>query len=98
HANAGCIVVSGVNVCAPGSVSITTGYTVIYARFNSGDTTDQYVIPGCQLDASWPSYYGDIYFGDDNCLYDGNGQNINGQCCNVGSGGTQEVPNPYYKG
>ncbi|KZV79129.1 hypothetical protein EXIGLDRAFT_632604, partial [Exidia glandulosa HHB12029] len=55
------------------------------ARFDGGDRTDQTVFPGRRLDATWPGFYGDINFGADNCLYDTKGQNIGGQCCEVGS-------------
>ncbi|KAE8140184.1 hypothetical protein BDV38DRAFT_280181 [Aspergillus pseudotamarii] len=52
----------------------------IYARFD-GSSNKEMVKPGCKLHANWESSYGDIYFGEDNCLYDSKGQNINGQCC-----------------
>ena len=42
--------------------------------FNNGDTTDPEVNAGCGLNATWPSYYGDIIFGPDNCLYDATGK------------------------
>jgi hypothetical protein len=46
----------------------------IYANFNGNDHTDTEVTPGCVLDAVWPYNYADIYFGQDNCLYDGSGK------------------------
>ncbi|KAG6825126.1 hypothetical protein H0H92_004618 [Tricholoma furcatifolium] len=98
HANDGCILVANTPICAPGSVSVDSGSATIYARFNGGDSADQYVTAGCRLDATWPSDYGDIYFGADNCLYDSHGQNIGGQCCDVRTGGSQLVLNPYYRG
>jgi len=67
----------------------------IHAKFNGGDTTDQNVVAGCQLDAVWPRNYGDIYFGEDNCLYDGSGKSISNQCCT--SSTTSSVANPYYQ-
>ena|SRR5436190_6017779 len=68
--------------------------TVIYAKFDGGDTTDKNVIPGCQLVATWPRNYGDIFFGADNCLYDAGGTSLN-QCCS--SSTITSVANPYYK-
>ena len=67
----------------------------IYARFNGQDTTDVNVIPGCELNATWPSNYGDIYFGQDNCLYDSSSKSIDGQCCTANT--TTSVANPYFK-
>ncbi|KAJ7272453.1 hypothetical protein C8J57DRAFT_1599750 [Mycena rebaudengoi] len=94
HVNHGCISVQDTSVCEPGSVEISTGSAEIFARFD-GENKNPDNVPGCKLEAAWPATYGDIYFGDDNCLYDSNNQVINGQCCNVGTGGTDEVTNPY---
>jgi hypothetical protein len=69
----------------------------IYAQFNGQDTTDENVIPGCELNASWPRDYRDIYFGreNSNCLYDSGNNRINGQCCTAKT--TTSVANPYFK-
>ncbi|KAJ5826170.1 hypothetical protein N7474_003308 [Penicillium riverlandense] len=66
----------------------------IYAKFNGDDKTDYKVVPGCKLDAVWPRNYGDIYFGNDNCLYDSTGAKIFDQCCDEST--TDSVSNPYY--
>jgi hypothetical protein len=53
------------------------------------------VIPGCELNATWPRNYDDIFFGQDNCLYDSNSKSIDGQCCTANT--TTSVANPYFK-
>jgi len=115
HVNRGCILVDNHAICNGASVSITTGSALIYARFD-GNSREDYVFPGCKLNARWPARYEHIFFGADNCLYDAGGKdfkihilerprkrpilctagnNINGQCCNIGTGGKQLVKNPY---
>jgi hypothetical protein len=37
------------------------------------DTTNEVVTAGCITIAFWPYYYGDVYFGEDDCFYDGKG-------------------------
>ena len=32
--------------------------------------------PGCTIDVSWPPGYDDIYYGEDNCLYDADGKSM----------------------
>ncbi|KAB8231197.1 uncharacterized protein BDW43DRAFT_313277 [Aspergillus alliaceus] len=66
----------------------------IYAMFK-GNQDGATAKPKCSLEADWPSSYGDVYFGADNCLYDSNGQNINSQCCKM-SNDLPEVANPYH--
>jgi hypothetical protein len=68
---------------------------MIYAEFNANNTEYQNIIPGCQLFAAWPHSYGDIYFGEDNCLYDSSGNSIDGQCCTAAT--TASVANPYFQ-
>ena len=63
---------------------------------NSPNTTDQTAIPACELLAAWPHSYADIYFGQDNCLYDSGGQSIYDQCCTAIIG-TTSVANPYFQ-
>ncbi|KAK7416701.1 hypothetical protein QQX98_005027 [Neonectria punicea] len=95
HVNNGCILVGGNPACAgsgKGSpVDINNGQATIHARF-SGNTNPFNENSGCILNAQWPQHYGDIYYGNDNCLYDSKGQNINGQCC---TSGQEFVRNPY---
>lgn len=46
---------------------------IIYAKFDPNNLDAGNVQPGCELAASWPSNYGDVYFHEDNCLYDSGG-------------------------
>ncbi|KAE8423032.1 hypothetical protein BDV36DRAFT_290842 [Aspergillus pseudocaelatus] len=92
HVNKGYITVDDAAVRSSIDVSPPVN---IYARFD-GSSNKEKAKPGCKLEgASWESSYGDIYFGEDNCLYDSKGQNINGQCCKP-EGNLPEVKNPYY--
>jgi hypothetical protein len=54
----------------PGSA---TSSATIYAMFDGSGNRAGKVKPGCKLDASWPSNYGDIYFRN-NCLVDSSGK------------------------
>jgi hypothetical protein len=67
----------------------------IYAKFDGSDSKDEYVKPGCELRAEFPSSYGDVYFGSDNCLYDSGSSKIFDQCCTAKA--TTTVRNPYYQ-
>ncbi|KAJ3481226.1 hypothetical protein NLG97_g7875 [Lecanicillium saksenae] len=95
HVNNGCINIAGQPVCREinNPIEIDTGSAEFQAKF-PGDTKPDVAVPGCLATFSWPSNYGDIYFGADNCLYDSNGQNINTQCCVSGDGKYQS--NPYH--
>jgi hypothetical protein len=55
----------------PGSA---TSSATIYADFDDNNNSNRSVVPGCELDASWPSRYGDIYFNADNCLHTATGK------------------------
>ena len=57
-------------VSTPGSA---TSSATIYADFDNNNL-NPYVVPGCELDASWPSSYGDVYFNTDNCLHTATGK------------------------
>jgi len=70
---------TGIDVASTGQPQNSA---TIYAMFDSSNTLAENVQPGCQLDASWPSNYGDVYFGADNCLYDSSGK-ISGKCMDV---------------
>ncbi|EUC39805.1 hypothetical protein COCMIDRAFT_10179 [Bipolaris oryzae ATCC 44560] len=75
HVNRGCILLNQSILCAgnDGARQIDGGSAHVEAKLDQSNH--------CQKDFSWPSSYGDIYYGADNCLYDSKGQNINGQCC-----------------
>ncbi|KAJ7232278.1 hypothetical protein C8J57DRAFT_976256, partial [Mycena rebaudengoi] len=66
----------------------------IAARFDGASSAER-VVPGCAFHARWPAGYADVYFGANNCLYHSGGQNIDGQCCEAGTGGALWVLNPY---
>lgn len=94
HVNRGCIDINLNPVCGGTITTIRGGEATFYARFDGSDVAPT-AIPGCILHATWPAYYGEIYFGADNCLYDDSGKAINDQCCDEGTGGDAPVPNPY---
>ncbi|KAJ7847940.1 hypothetical protein B0H14DRAFT_3453471 [Mycena olivaceomarginata] len=74
HVMSGCITVGALEVtlCAgtTNTTDISGNTTIIYAFFNTSDTDDEYSLPGCHLDAHWPSNVSDIYF-NGGCLTDG---------------------------
>lgn len=37
--------------------------------------------PGCQLNACRPRNYGQVFFGEDNCLHDASGNRVENECC-----------------
>ncbi|KAH8804368.1 hypothetical protein F5884DRAFT_406045 [Xylogone sp. PMI_703] len=96
HVNTGCIDINTTPVCQNQYLNIGSGSATFFARFNGDERTNQVANPGCQMYASWPTNYVDIYFGTDNCLYDAGGNQINGQCCQAGTGNGVQVLNPYY--
>ncbi|KAN0068212.1 hypothetical protein V8E54_013782 [Elaphomyces granulatus] len=100
HVNSGCISINGIPRCEPQIYNVAdqgrnNSIAMIYAEFNANNTEYQNIIPGCQLFAAWPHSYGDIYFGEDNCLYDSSGNSIDGQCCTAAT--TASVANPYFQ-
>ncbi|KAJ7272443.1 hypothetical protein C8J57DRAFT_972035, partial [Mycena rebaudengoi] len=68
----GCITVQGASVCQPKVVEVSSGSATIFARFD-GNNKNSVNFPGSKLEVAWPATYGDIIFGDDNCLYDSKG-------------------------
>lgn len=62
-------------ICAPNSRYIPKGQggvsgksrSEVYAKYDNAGK------PNCKKTFEWPSYYGDVYFGADNCLYDSKG-------------------------
>ena len=75
YVNSGCIVIGEYPACDSdwSEIHVDSGSVTIYAKF-SGDKVNKYENSGCVLNAVWPSYYGDIFFGADNCLYDTTGE------------------------
>jgi len=62
------------------------------------DTTSPMVAPQCTLNATWPRGYGDIIWGEDNCLYEAGRTIIDDQCAEAIVPGDVSVvvKNPYY--
>ncbi|KAL5332137.1 hypothetical protein BJX70DRAFT_385040 [Aspergillus crustosus] len=74
-----------------------TSSVLIYAQFDSNKKDTNKAKSGCKLDASWPSVYEDIYFGEDYSLYDADGNKINDQSCSEAPDDSEsDIPNPYY--
>ncbi|CAO3651287.1 unnamed protein product [Cunninghamella echinulata] len=103
--NNGCIYVEsdrggGKGICANQSIfsncqskfSADSSAT-FYACFD-GNNKNSKSNAKCVLHASWPSNYGDVYFGADNCLYDSNGNKIKNQCAKSTK---KSVYNPYQR-
>lgn len=67
--------------------------TMIYAGFDGSDPYSTNVTPGCELQAHWPSDYGDVYLDEENCLVDSGNNVIFNQCCTNKS--LASVSNPY---
>lgn len=72
-------------------------WAVVFACLPS-DSTHPTVVPGCQLNATWPRGFGDVIWGEDNCLYDAGGKDkINNQCAQpIDPSQIGDVNNPYY--
>ncbi|KAI5460953.1 hypothetical protein BGZ63DRAFT_425415 [Mariannaea sp. PMI_226] len=112
HVNSGCIMINGSPRCASDAGSISNVYqsfynvmsntddqygtTLILSGFDSNDKLDPNVKATCQLQARWPSNYGDVYFGADGCLYDSQSNKIFNQCCSTPDiNNSGDVVNPY---
>ncbi|KAI5457676.1 SGNH hydrolase-type esterase domain-containing protein [Mariannaea sp. PMI_226] len=100
HVRKGCVYVGDILQCeGSDALKVTNDQSTeettitIYAKFPD-NTVDYMVTPGCQLEAKFPINYGDIYFGEDNCLYDASNNQINGQCCQAPA--TKQFKNPYF--
>lgn len=73
-----------------------------YGRLDGSNTADTTVKPGCKLTATWSKSFQDIYYGEDNCLYDGDSQSLKGEdgnplCCEE-QDIDEEIANPYLVG
>lgn len=53
------------------SVQVNNGQAQIYAGF--ADNNEQQQLAGCGVEIYWPDYYGELFWGADNCPYDANG-------------------------
>ncbi|KAL4889573.1 hypothetical protein BDV59DRAFT_205096 [Aspergillus ambiguus] len=105
HVNKGCIILNDQKQCG-GSVNFADpeqdrkNSAMVYAAFDPSLKGSPTVTPGCMLSAVWNSTYKDVFFGEDNCLYDAGGNPImtmgDKECCtseNVPDG--LKVENPY---
>ena len=54
-------------------MAVSDGSARIHGRF-SGNTNAAEEYSGCFIDATWDASFGDIYYGDDNCIYDARGK------------------------
>jgi hypothetical protein len=51
----------------------------------------------CELQALWPAYYGDVFYGENGCLYDSDDNIIFNQCCSAPDiNHSGPTVNPYY--
>ncbi|KAF4467818.1 hypothetical protein FALBO_5308 [Fusarium albosuccineum] len=99
HVNKGCILINGSPRCASDAGSISGSYEssynvasspdepystiLILSGFDSSLDNHMHAKATCQLQARWPADYGDIYFGEDGCLYDSGSNKIFDQCCST---------------
>ncbi|KAL5333785.1 SGNH hydrolase-type esterase domain-containing protein [Aspergillus crustosus] len=106
HIGNGCIAVEGLDdfLCAGSDTTYRVGNqggdnksVTIIARF-PGDSSNMDVIPDCKITVSWPKDFGDVYWGEGDCLRDSEGSVIWGQCCSDNTKNTENYHNPYYKG
>ncbi|KAI5468100.1 hypothetical protein BGZ63DRAFT_372947 [Mariannaea sp. PMI_226] len=64
--------------------------------FDPNNKFDLTATATCQIQARWPSNYGDVYLKSDGCLYDSQNAKIFDQCCSPpDSNNSGPVTNPY---
>ncbi|KAH7165227.1 meiotically up-regulated gene family-domain-containing protein [Dactylonectria macrodidyma] len=99
HVNSGCITINGSPRCASDAGNIAGVYessynvasdpdqpystALILSGFDSSSDNRLHATATCQLQARWPANYGDVYFGQDGCLYDSGSNKIFDQCCST---------------
>ncbi|KAH7013886.1 hypothetical protein EDB80DRAFT_836102, partial [Ilyonectria destructans] len=99
HVNHGCILINNSPRCASDAGSISSVYessynvasnpdepystALILSGFDSSVDNHLHALATCQLQARWPANYGDVYFGEDGCLYDSQSNKIFDQCCST---------------
>ena len=54
------------------------GKAHIFAKIPSNG--GEYVLPGCEIDVTWPSDYGEVWWTEWDCLKDGQGMLLR-MCC-----------------
>ncbi|KAJ5375563.1 hypothetical protein N7517_007569 [Penicillium concentricum] len=75
----------------------------LYGQFDGENTSEPTVKATCKITFSWPKSWADIYYGEDNCMYNGNSEAIkdsdgNPVCCKEDQTLTDQVTNPYLLG
>ncbi|KAJ4983541.1 hypothetical protein SVAN01_10957 [Stagonosporopsis vannaccii] len=70
HVNRGCIYIDKAYVCAPDSRWIQKGQGGAAGSSRSEVEAKLDSPTHCFATFTWPAYYGDIFYGADNCLYD----------------------------
>lgn len=74
------MLVNGRALCnSKNSVTVNYGYAQIYSIF--ADNTEQQQLAGCGVEIYWPEYYGELFWGTDNCPYDASGMLRRLICC-----------------
>jgi hypothetical protein len=68
---------------------------LILSGYDPSDPYSPQLSPKYELQASWPTYYVDIYFEADGCLYDSENKTIFNQCSTPVNNYGPTV-NPYY--
>ncbi|KAF7547422.1 hypothetical protein G7Z17_g7743 [Cylindrodendrum hubeiense] len=97
HVNKGCILIGNSPRCASDAGSISSVYEssynvasdpnepystiLILSGFDASIDNQLHSKATCQLQARWPANYGDVYYGEDGCLYDSQNNKIFDQCC-----------------
>ncbi|KAJ5360482.1 hypothetical protein N7517_009673 [Penicillium concentricum] len=106
HVNKGYINVNNKPVCdwfnIPDPGYGQTLNATFYGRFNGDNTADSTVQATCKLSTTWEKWLTDIYYGEDNCLYNDQsdpmkGEDGNHACCNE-TPDLEMVANPYVSG
>jgi hypothetical protein len=70
---------------------------LILSGYNHSDPFSPKQSAKCELQASWPANYGDVYFGADGCLYDSESNKISNQCCTTPDiNRSGPTVNPYF--
>ncbi|KAJ5787474.1 hypothetical protein N7457_002464 [Penicillium paradoxum] len=108
HVNKGYITINEDKVVCDSYKIPDPGYgetlsATFYGRFDGSNTADTTVQAKCKVTATWPKSFGDIYYGEDNCVYDSESKPINDKdgnhaCCNESDDLTEKVSNPYMVG
>ncbi|UKZ74675.1 hypothetical protein TrVFT333_002345 [Trichoderma virens FT-333] len=112
HVNKGCVLINGSPRCSSDSGPIANVYqnfynvastqgqasstALILYGYDSSDPYSTQQKATCQMNARWPSNYGDVFLGEDGYLYDAGGNKIFDQHCSTPDVNNQgPTINPY---